>query len=171
MTFNCEECKDTGYVIKVDILNAKKMRVVCPKCHGIKPRDPLDPDGIRSVHVPAQIYLWQEFKNDKPIATLELWVRPITDNGKVLEVRDTPLSKPRPRIYISIRDMHTKPKYRKQGIMDRLLICAFQDNRVEWFETSWDDSTEEGRKFLLNRGFHREEDKLVFERQKEPGKN
>jgi GNAT superfamily N-acetyltransferase len=121
--------------------------------------------------MPCQVYLWQEFKDGRPIATLELWIMPVFENGIPQHVKENPLAKPRPRIYIQIRDMHTKPKYRRTGIMDRLLIMALQDRRVEWFETSWNDSTEEGRSFLLHRGFKREDDKLVFRPPEEPCQN
>lgn len=164
----CGECNGLGKVQKLDIMHAKKIWEVCPKCHGVPEREPLRQDGIRQAKLPCITYLWQEFKDHKPIATLELQVWPIIENGIPAVVKESPLKPPRQRIYIKIRDMNTRPKYRKQGIMDRLLICALQDRRVEWFETSWNDSTEEGRKFLMKRGFYREDSNLVFRPPEEP---
>ena len=48
--------------------------------------------------------------------------------------------------------------------MSVMLKVALNQQAIEWAETSWDDSTDEGREFLLKRGFVKENEKLVWER-------
>lgn len=167
----CSECNGKGKVLKLDILKARREWDTCPICKGQPHKEDLKPDGIRIVHVRCQVVEWVEYKDNVSASKLELWICPILKDNKPMMVRDTPLAKPRPRVYAIIRDMNTKEEYRKQGMMDRLLICAHQNKQVEWFETSWDDSTEDGRGFLLKRGFVREGKRLISRRPTTPSGN
>ena len=167
----CDRCNDAGYIIKTDILNARRSKEVCPLCKGIKEKPTLDPNGVRHHALNVIVYPFQKFVNNNPVSTLELWITPILENRLPATIKDSPISKPRQRIYAQIRDMNTKKKYRKQGIMTNLLMIAVQDPKIEWFETNWMDSSEEGRRLLLEFGFEREGNKLVYRQPQGAGKN
>lgn len=145
---------------------ARTRYVTCKRCNGRKEEpEELRPEGIRMVHVPAQLVLFQQFKDNIPIATLELWICVVMKDGIAQTIYNN--SKKQPRIYAKIRNMITRPEHRGKGIMGALLTCAIQDHRIEWVETSWDDSTSDGRNFLLGKGFIQDGDKLISYRPSE----
>lgn len=151
----CDNCDGKGYITKLDIMQAKSTKVQCDKCKGSGYIKSIQTDGPRVGELKCVTYFYQWLKDSKVIATMEVRIRPILDdNGKMMTKGRDPVSgHPVPRIFVEIVRMNTKPKYRKQGYMTQLLQLAMQDPKVEWIETSWDDSTADGRNFLLSRGF------------------
>lgn len=168
----CENCEGKGYFVKIDFMQAKQYREKCPKCNGTGVIQEAQKNGIRVGKIICETYFWQMLQNSKPVSTLEIRIRPVMSaEGKPLFKRVAPLSKIAiPRVYIEIVRMNTKPKYRKQGIMHKLLEHAIGDPKIEYAYTNWDDSTGDGRNFLLKRGFVQEGDKLIYRKPVKPVK-
>jgi hypothetical protein len=165
----CPECNDTGYVVKLDVMHAKKFKQVCPVCHGIKHKE-FSPDGIRMAHTPADPVVWQTFIDNKPVASLGIMVRPVIENGRVKTVRkgSDPLARPTPVVFATIYRMFTRPDFRMQGHMKQLFSCAIQDWRIQWVEANEEDWALECVEFFLHMGFNREGERLIIDLSQTP---
>lgn len=155
----CPLCKGAKLVYKTDIMNARRVGKPCPRCRGRGEIVDVDPNGISISHKQCQVYLFQKLEDSKPVSTLEVHIRTVTENGLPIRGKGSNL-----RFYLEIVRMNTLPRSRKQGTMEILLGIALKQNNIEWAETSWNDSTPAGRKFLLKRGFVKENDRMVWER-------
>lgn len=166
----CVDCGATGYKYELDILNARKNKVVCPTCKGLKHIYNSPQDGSIFMIQHCQVGYWQELLKGKIVATLHIHICPIRDklSGRPLfkKHEQNPLIAI-PRIFIQIINMSTKAKHRKNGIMTKLLDKALADPKIEFATSSWDDSTADGRNFLLGRGFVQESNELVWRRSQE----
>jgi hypothetical protein len=166
MEVKCEKCSGLGYTVETDIMKARRVKKDCPSCKGTGKIQNIEPDGVIFRIKRCEVGYWQELRAGKPVATLHMHICPIMDStGKPLFKRN--IMNPKqgiPRIFIQIVNMVTKPKYRKTGIMTKLLSAAMGDPKIEWVESSWDDSTDFGRNFLLARGFVQEGSKIIWRR-------
>ena len=157
----CPECHGLGWEEKLDIMTAKRVRSGCPACHGtgmkqIAPEE-FQGEGLRVATVHCQVLFFQYYIDHKVVATLELRVMPCLDkDGKPKIVGKIPI------LYAEIPRMHTRSKHRKKGYMTKCLNAARMDPKVSRLETSWDDSPEIGRNFLISRGFRRDGDILLW---------
>lgn len=171
MAKKCEKCNGAGSTIKVDIAKAKKMKLVCSDCKGTgEVRDTADGPRIGVIYAPTIFF--QMIRNGNIVATLEARQRPILNENGVPLVKKNKIAmfrrdKEVPREYLEIARMTTEPEYRNQGIMTELLCLAAGNKNLEWIETLWRDSTDEGRKFLLSHGFRHEGHRLVWEKTNE----
>lgn len=154
----CPLCNGVKLVYETDIMNARRVGKPCPRCSGRGEIIETDPNGIAVSHKQCQVYLFQKMEDNKPVATLEVHVRTITENGIPIRGKRNEL-----RFFLEIIRMNTRPRWRKQNIMSVLLKIALNQKHIEWAETSWDDSTPTGRAFLLKRGFKKENERLVLE--------
>lgn len=163
----CGSCKGQGYTVKTNILKARQEKVMCPTCHGTGKIYVENVNGIMCQSQMCQVMYWQDFVNNEPVATLHIHVCPIMDKKTGRPAFNPNIFDPTkkvPRIFLQIVHMATKEGYKKQGRMNELLMRATEDRKIEWVETSWDDSSEEGRAFLLKRQFVREKGKLIWRR-------
>jgi hypothetical protein len=159
----CPECKGKRYIDSVNFLKAKREKVICPKCNGFGEIKEAQKDGIRVGRVIGETFFFEELVEYKAIATLEIRVRPIFEgNRPAFTLPKAFGERPRPRVFLEIVRMTTKMKYRKQGIMTKLVREALSDPKIEWATTSWDDSTAEGRNLLIGLGFCQEGVNLVW---------
>jgi len=164
----CPECKGSGNTLKVDIAKGRSMKLVCNKCKGTgEIRTIINGPRIGVIYAPTIFF--QMLREGKIVATLECRQRQITDdagrplvriNKSAMFRRDQEV----PRNFLEIARMNTRPEWRKQGIMTELLCIAAGNKEIEYIETLWDDSTEDGRAFLLSHGFRRENERLVWEK-------
>lgn len=76
----------------------------------------------------------------------------------------------RRHVVMEIHRMATVSKHQKKGYMTSLIekMKVMINGQVKYILTNWDDSTDDGRNFLLNRGFERRGKHLVWERGYEP---
>lgn len=163
----CPKCDGRGYTTKVNLLKAKTDKIHCEKCRGTGKVFVDKINGIQVVRQLCQVFYFQDYVDNNPVATLHVHMCPVMDQktGKpaytpnVLNPKDM-----KPRIFIQIVHMATKPDYRRQGRMRNLLMKAMEDPKIEWVETSWDDSSDDGRNFLLMNEFKREKGKLIWRR-------
>ena len=164
MTTQCPRCKGKKYVDELDILKAQRDKVICPVCNGFGTIAEVQTDGMRVGRVIAETFMYQELKDSKVISTLEVRVRPIMQpNGRPAVTPPKVFGEqPRMQCFIEIVRMNTKPGYRKQGIMRRLLKFALGDPKIEWAVSSWDDSTADGRNLLLGMKFKQEGNDLIW---------
>lgn len=165
MELKCEHCKGLGYTIETNIMKARKERIPCKQCRGTGKIQEEKPDGKVFFIQKCEVGFWQELRAGKPVATLHIHICPIInpETNKPLFKHDQMYpQRGIPRIFLEIVQMNTKPKYRKQGIMGSLLDSAMADPKIEWVETSWDDSTADGRNFLLGKGFEQKGSKLIY---------
>jgi hypothetical protein len=168
MESTCESCKGKGYIPRLDIMKATTVKEPCKACKGAGKIIESVKDGVVFFTQNCQVGYWQELKNSKPIATLHLHICPVIDRatGRPLSKKrfpENPLSKEMvPRIFLEVIQMNTRSKYQRQGIMAKLLKNAMADSKIEWVESSWDDSTGAGRNFLISQGFTQEGSKIVY---------
>jgi hypothetical protein len=161
----CTTCNGSRRISKINLLKAKTEFFPCPDCKGMGYTQTPQTDGIRCGVCEAITYFWQFLKASKVAATLEIRVRPIKNDRGVPQVYKNVIMKiVRPRAYVEIVRMNTKPEFRHLGMMSALVDCALGDSKIEWAETNWDDSTGDGRNWLLERGFVQEGNKLIWER-------
>lgn len=165
----CDECNGRRFTTKLDLALAKTVKKPCPKCKGTGhiPADAIT-DGTVFFTQQCMVGFWQELQGGQPISTLTVYICPvISKHGAPQHVLkkdpNNPLAKPVliPRIFLQIANMHTKVKHRGKGYMSKLLEKAIQDPKIEWVETDWEDSTGDGRNFLIGKGFNQVKGKLV----------
>jgi hypothetical protein len=166
---DCPTCKGLGVISSIDFMKGKTMKNPCATCRGTGKIREAQTDGTRCGRVVAETFFWQELRDSKVIATLEIRIRPVCDQyGRPLAKmnREAMFKKDRtiPRLYCELVRMNTKIEFRKQGIMSMLLDRAVGDPKIEWVYTSWDDSTVDGRNFLIGKGYKQEGDKLIYEK-------
>lgn len=169
MNNTCPNCHGRKFTEKLDLLQAKTVKKVCEKCHGTG-SVPMEAVKNGTVFFTQQCIVgyWQELRDGKPIATLHIHVNQMTNEAGLPLFHRVPgktlLDKPtvKARYFLEIVNMNTKPKHRKCGIMSTLLERAMADPKIEYIESSWDDSTIYGRNFLLNRKFIKKNGKLVY---------
>jgi len=160
----CPECKGRKMLPKLDIKSATTKMAPCPKCFGrgtiqIKPTDYT---GMSIMNQIAQIYWFNDNINGNVVSSLLAFMCPMMEDGKpaMRVVGGTSMY----RIFMQIIRMNTKSKHRREGRMSKLLEKALQDPKIEYAESSWDQSTADGRNFLLGRGFVQEGNNLVWRR-------
>lgn len=164
----CPACNGKGSTKSIDLMKARSLSVVCAKCKGTgKIIETTDGPRIGVIYAPTIFF--QMIRDDKIAATLECRQRPVVDElGRILVKKDRTAmfakDKETPREYLEIARMTTKPEYRKQGIMTELLCLSAGNKNLEWIETLYDDSTDEGRAFLMSHGFKHEGSKLIWEK-------
>jgi len=164
MSDTCEKCLGNKKIAHLDIQRAKTTYSICPLCKGSgKKPAPRPTNGDVCVRLKCEVLLFQHLVDSSPVSTLELRVWPVIKQEQWVT---GPYGK---LVWAEIPRMHTKSKYRGQGIMSRLIKFAMSDPKIDHITTSFDDSTEQGRSFLGKNGFHREGVSLVWRRNKEPG--
>ncbi len=171
MEDTCPNCKGLGYTVETNIMRAIKEKKPCIACRGTGKIQIEKPDGKRFITQECIVGYWQEMRAGKVAATLHIHVCPIRDSNTGKPLFKPGVMNPKgaiPRVFIQIVNMVTKPKYRKTGIMSELLAAAMADPKIEWVETSWDDSTADGRNFLLGKGFVQEGKDLIFKKTTDP---
>ena len=163
----CQDCKGLGYSLKLNIIKARQEKIPCPTCRGTGSVFVESLNGIVCQRQVCQVMYWQDFVNNEPVSTLHIHVCLVMDNKTGQPSFKPDIFNPKnriSRIFIQIVNMATLPDYRGQGRMDELLKRSMEDPKIEWVETSWDDSSDEGRGFLLKREFVRECGKLIWRR-------
>jgi hypothetical protein len=151
----CEECSGTGVKHTLDLMNAKTGKEICKACRGTGRKLQMPTDGLRVGKLIGEVFFFQWLVENEAIATLEVRIMPVRGgSGEPLFNMIGP--RRIPRLMGEIPRMATRSRYRKQGIMSKLLAQAIADPKIEWMETSWDDSSADGRNFLLGRGFKQE---------------
>jgi hypothetical protein len=67
-------------------------------------------------------------------------------------------------IVAEIHNMWTKPRHRNNGYMGELVeaVKGSMRGQVRYIITSWNDSSKQGREFLLKRGFERKGSTLIW---------
>lgn len=164
----CEKCNGRGYTTKLNIIKARQEKIHCEHCRGTGKVLIGKLNGITAKRQVCTVMYWQDFVDNEPVATLHIHVCPVMDQktGQPAYLPNILDPKQRvPRIFLQIVHMATKDDYKKQGRMNELLMRASEDRKIEWIETSWDDSSEDGRAFLLKRQFNRERGKLIWRRE------
>lgn len=70
-------------------------------------------------------------------------------------------------IVAEIHSMFTKKQHRRKGYMSEVLsaVLGSMQGEVKFAVTNWNDSSKEGRAFLLKRGFERQGVSLFWKRQ------
>jgi hypothetical protein len=156
---HCPKCNGKRKLFELDIARARSVRKTCPKCNGTG----IDPasirDGVRCFQLKCQVVVYSKCIDGTDVASLHLWIFPLMRAGKPIL---TPAG--HMMLHVMIPQMHTKPKYRRQGHMAELLKIALTDVRVAVVESSYGDSTESGRAFLVAAGFKHEGNKLIWRR-------
>jgi GNAT superfamily N-acetyltransferase len=161
-TENCVDCNGRGYINQTDIMAAKSKQVMCISCAGQGFKKVPFTDGIRCYRLACIPVFWESRLKGEVQATLELRVFQIRNQYGEPEVKKNSKivlfkrDKVVPRCYIEIAKMFTEPKHRRKGVMSKLLDEAEADPKIEYFCTSWDDSTEEGKELLMKRGYTRQ---------------
>ena len=145
----CPTCEGKGYIDAIDIMTAQRSRKSCVDCMGTGAKDG-KMTGIRSYHPHSQVFQYVE--EGVVWATLELWQHSTKEGYN----------------YFEIHKMITKRKHRKKGVMSVLLLAVMRHPYIWWIETSYSDSTEQGREWLMKRGFKKEGDKLIHRRKGAP---
>lgn len=162
----CQACNGRGYVASVDLMKAKTTRKPCEKCGGAGKIKTRLKDGVRCGQIEGITFVWQHLVEYEPVSTLEVRIRQSKINGVPQFRQMNPLFKRKtPVLYCEIVRMNTLPKHRGKGFMGQLFEVAKQDPRIAWIETNWKDSSPKGKAFLLKRGFVKEGNKLIWERQ------
>ena len=165
----CDKCNGKKFEVKLNLLSARSEKIKCTKCRGtgVIPASAVK-DGIICFEQKCIDLFWQVKNDGIAISTLAIHICPVLDeNGnpafKVIP-NENKLKSPtyKNRLFMEIVNMVTKPKFRKQGHMSKLLENAIADPKIEWVESSWDDSTSDGRNFLLGKGFMQSKDKLIL---------
>lgn len=162
----CPKCNGRGWYPHTDFLAAKTTRIPCMDCKTTGMIEERQANGIRCGRSESITYFWQFLQFYKPVSTLEIRVKPILNTMGLPTYKDNPFSKTRriPRMYVEIVRMNTKQEWIGKGIMTCLLFHALADPKLEWAETSLEDSTLEGITFLKKRGFKEEGAKLIWEK-------
>lgn len=170
MATQCPVCKGKKYTESVNFLKARREKVLCKGCNGAGVIQEAQREGVRCGRCIAETFFWQDLSEGKPIATLEIRVRPIMDEfNRPSYTPPTAFGlKPRPRVFLEIVRMNTKIQYRKQGRMHKLMANALMDPKIEWAVSSWEDSTADGRNFLLGCGFRQSGSDLIWRRDEQP---
>jgi hypothetical protein len=151
--------------MKVDFLTATRHKEDCAVCKGTGQIIENATDGVTCISFkrPPQVLFWQHLKSGNVCATLEIRVHLVANSkDQLMELRENPLAPPQYALWVELVRMNTKPKHRKEGIMTELVQRAVSGPRIMWAETSWEDSTDEGRSLLLKLGFAQEGDKLIW---------
>ncbi len=166
MATQCPVCKGKKYIDSINFLKAKKEKVLCTGCNGYGEIQEKQTEGIRASRVIAETYFFEDLSEGKAKATLEIRVRPVMDEfNRPAYTAPTEFGlKPKARYFLEIVRMNTKIQYRKQGIMARLLNYALMDPKIEFAVSNWDDSTSDGRNFLLSHGFRQSGRDLLWRR-------
>jgi len=156
----CPKCNGSGKTTQLNFTKARTEKVVCDACHGSGQRqvDPKDMgDGMRMALVHCQVVLYQWFIDKKPVATLELRVFPLLEaDGKPKTIGNIAM------LYAEIPRMYTNTKHRKKGYMGQLINAARMSPKITRLETSWNDSTADGRNILIAHGFKQDGDILLW---------
>lgn len=155
----CPRCKGEGFIVKTDIMKASVSREQCPDCKGLGQVQGDISDGLKVKPEPGQLMYFTWFYKGKPRSVMTTAVEGIA----VGEVADRYL-------IVKIMQMTTKPKYRKKGFMGNILekVKLFGQGQTKYIITSWFDSSEEGKKYLLKRDFTREGNVLIWRRDGKP---
>lgn len=154
----CPKCKGQRAIVKTNIMTATTVREQCPDCKGLGEVQGDISDGLKVKPEPGQITYFSLFKGGKPRAVMTTAIE-----GIVVDAKNRYL-------IVKIMHMKTKDKYRKQGLMDEILesVKVFGQKQVKFVITSWYDSTDIGKEFLLKRGFVREGNILIWRRDGKP---
>lgn len=170
MATQCPICKGKKYIESINFLKAKKEKVLCTGCNGHGLIQEIQTEGIRASRVIAETYFFEDLSEGKPKATLEIRVRPVMDefNRPAYTAPTAFGMKAKARYFLEIVRMKTEIQYRKQGIMRRLLNYALMDPKIEFAVSNWNDSTADGRNFLLSNGFRQSGRDLLWRRDEYP---
>lgn len=141
----CSVCNGSGFVYELNIMAAKRNKKRCENCDGTGVKDG-KMTGIRTYRPHSQV--WQYLEKGVVLGTLEVWQHCDNQGSN----------------YLEIHKMITKRKHRNRGVMTTLFLSVFKHPYILWIETSYTDSTEAGREWLMKRGFKREGDKLISRR-------
>lgn len=153
----CPECKGEKWITKTDIMHATTRKERCEFCKGVGEIQDVIPSGLTVKPEPGQLMYFQWNEEGGRVRS----VMTVAIEGIV------PPNEPQDKYFIvKIMQMTTKMKYRKKGYMNKILegVKKFGQGNVKFIVTSWYDSTEMGRKFLMKRGFVREKNILIWRR-------
>lgn len=164
----CPFCAGRGYNLELDVMRATRVQVKCKPCNGIGDTIEKITDGVMVGRLMCETFLFVKKVADQAVATLELRVYMCLKDGKPYPSENSNIAGARikPAVYGEIPRMATFAKHRGKGYMSELIECAKGDPAIQYIVTSWDDSTEQGRAFLLKRGFENKHGKLVWRREK-----
>lgn len=153
----CEKCRGAGKIIKLNIKKAVQENVTCDRCRGIGFEQPEGMKGFQIMPQPGTPN-WLCWYNDREERTACMFtlVRAIAKNPQ----------DPNKFLHINIHSMFTPEKHRKKGYMSTLLehVKKMAGGLVKFIITSYDDSSFEGRVFLMERGFFKKDGMLIWER-------
>ena len=160
MPIECPKCKGKKYNRSLDIETAVWSNSKCDECDGrgqvVTEDEKLN--GVRVVTPQAQFTYMQKMADGREAATIGLLIFPLIKDGRVIADDGIPL------VWAQILSMHTKNAYRNRGHMSALVeaITVKQYYNLTKVQTSWNDSTVEGRNLLLKKGFKQSGDFLEW---------
>lgn len=155
----CPKCNGEKFVRKVDIIRAKTVSEQCPVCHGTGQKDGVVPDGVYVKPEPGVLHYWLKYVGGRRVAHIQSIIEKVQPpQGKFL--------KSDPYFVVSILNMKTRNKDRKKGYCGEILdsIQKWCNSSVKFILTSWDDSNEQSRAYLMKRGFVRKDSVLIWRR-------
>jgi DnaJ-class molecular chaperone len=169
----CPVCKGSKFTQEINLMKARTTRTPCVHCGGKGYIKAQQTDGIRCGRRLGETWFWQHLKDAHIIATLEIRVCPVTINGiPQSKINNSALSLKKgarvPRLFIEIVRMNTAEGFQRRGLMEQLVLNACGDPKIEWAESSLDDSSPEGIALLKKCGFVEEGNKLVREMYAQP---
>ena len=158
---DCIKCGGTGRTREVDIAKATFRMVHCKACGGTgrKPDNALEEKGtgVAFKRPNGQFGWFVKILDHVEVAWMEVVIYPILDMDRNPKTVGGVTLKS-----MQILRMRTMGKHRRQGYMSEVLDVVRSHTDIQRIETSWQDSTDMGRNFLLSHGFKQDGDNLIW---------
>jgi hypothetical protein len=146
----CQRCQGTRIIRKLNTITKTIENKECPDCEG-------------TGYSETEGVFWSV-----PIVGFVHWVtRKIEDQNVSAALVIISKDEKNKTYSCAIINMNTKKDFRNKGYMSEIItsIQNMFNKKVKTIYTNYNDSTDEGRKFLFNRGFEHKGDFIVWSRQ------
>jgi hypothetical protein len=158
---DCLKCGGSGKIREIDIANATYRMVPCQECggQGVKPDNPIaeSGDGVVFKQPKGKFGWFVKLLDHTEVAWIECIMYPLLDmDRKPQTVGEVTLK------WLQILRMRTVGKHRRKGYMREVLDTVRIHTDIQRIETSWHDSTSDGRNFLLSQGFKQDGEMLIW---------
>jgi hypothetical protein len=150
-TVACNVCKGEKKIAKIDINMAKSVFVTCPQCRGSGISE-----GVFVTPEPGLFFFCHYFVKNVAVTTVQVLIEYIQDKNNSYFI-------------IKIMNMFTQEEHRKKGYCTKVIqkLKQWENGKVKFILTNWQDSKENSRSLLLKEGFVNERDThLIWRRDK-----